>query len=300
PRGMTTVRETRRPSMTNPPYGPSLPPGAGVPLAEGPRAEVPLVGDGVTRGIVRIGDTVRRPTRPMTATVQAYLRHLHARGFTGAPLPLGTDEHGREMLSFVPGDVPMEPLPPQCAQEEVLRCLARLIRQLHDAAEGWEPPAGAIWGSLPGTPVPLPAAPELVGHADYCPGNVVFRDGLPAALIDFVLARPTTRLAEVGNALRYWVPLRDPEDRSPAWRDLDAALRIGVFAHAYALDRARREQLVPLLIERARASLAWAETAAAADPVFHRFWTEDWCRTMPRAVAWLEREAPAIERVLLP
>ena len=121
--------------------------------------------------------------------------------------------------------------------------------------------------------------------------NVVFRDGLPAALIDFDLAKPTTRLAEVGNALRYWVPLRDPVDRAPGFRELDAAARIGVFADAYGLDEARRARLVPLLIERARASLAWAETAAAADPVFRRFWENDWRQAMPRAVTWLEQES---------
>jgi hypothetical protein len=38
--------------------------------------------------------------------VQAYLAHLRDAGFTGAPLPLGVDDQGREMLSFVPGDVP--------------------------------------------------------------------------------------------------------------------------------------------------------------------------------------------------
>jgi Phosphotransferase enzyme family len=275
--------------MASPPYGPPLP----------PEVEVPLVGDGVTPGIVRIGDTVRRPMRPMTATVHAYLRHLHARGFTAAPFPLGTDEQGREVLTFVPGDVPREPLPPHCAGEGVLVALARLLRRLHGAAQGWDPPAGAVWGTLPGAQVPLPATPELVGHADYCPGNVVFRGGLPAALIDFDLARPTTRLAEVGNALRHWVPLRDPQDRPPGFRELDAARRIGVFAGAYRLDSDRRAGLVPLLLERAQATLRWAETAAAADPVFRRFWENGWREALPRAVTWLQREAPAIERVLL-
>ena len=46
-----------------------------------------LTGDGVTQGIVRIGDTVRRPLRPFSLTVQAYLAHLHDAGFTGAPRP---------------------------------------------------------------------------------------------------------------------------------------------------------------------------------------------------------------------
>jgi hypothetical protein len=75
--------------------------------------EVPLVGDGVTPGIVRVGDTVRPPVRPFTTTVQAYLAHLHAAGFTGAPILLGIDEQGGEVLSFVAGDVPREPLPPE-------------------------------------------------------------------------------------------------------------------------------------------------------------------------------------------
>ena len=43
--------------------------------------------------------------------MQAYLAHLRDAGFTGAPLPFGVDEQGREMLSFVPGDVPRNPLP---------------------------------------------------------------------------------------------------------------------------------------------------------------------------------------------
>ena len=45
-----------------------------------------LIGDGVTQGIVRIGDTVRRPLRPLSLTVQAYLAHLRDAGFTvGSP-----------------------------------------------------------------------------------------------------------------------------------------------------------------------------------------------------------------------
>jgi len=46
--------------------------------------------------------------------------------FTGAPLPFGVDEQGREMLSFVPGDVPRDPPPPETAGDDVLVALARL------------------------------------------------------------------------------------------------------------------------------------------------------------------------------
>jgi len=50
---------------------------------------------------------VRRPVRPCTTTVQAYLAHLRSRNFTEAPEPLGYDEQGREVLSFVAGEVPL-------------------------------------------------------------------------------------------------------------------------------------------------------------------------------------------------
>jgi hypothetical protein len=36
--------------------------------------------DAVTQGIVRIGDTVHRPVRPFSLTVQAYLAHLRDAG----------------------------------------------------------------------------------------------------------------------------------------------------------------------------------------------------------------------------
>src|SRR5260370_9070645 len=82
-------------------------------------------------------------------------------------------------------------------------------------------PAAAPAGLPPDGPSVVPAdgardsAPELVSHRDYCPGNVVFRAGLPAALIDFDLAKPTTRLYDIANAPYWWAPLLHPADRPP-------------------------------------------------------------------------------------
>lgn len=268
----------------------------------GARAPEPLEGEGVTPGIVRVGDTVRRPVRPFSATVRAYLSHLHDAGFTGAPVPLGIDDQGREVLSFVSGDVPREPLPEAATGDEVLVALARLIRRLHGAAQGWEPPPDAVWGGIPGADtVDLPSVnepAELVGHRDYCPGNVVFRGGLPSALIDFDLARPTTRLYDVVNALYWWVPLLDPRDRSPALADADAPRRVALFADAYGLTRAQRAELVPLATRVIHRFHVGARAAARADPAFRRMWERGVRDRMPRAEAWIAAEGPAIaERV---
>ena len=253
-----------------------------------------LIGDGVTQGIVRIGDTVRRPLRPFSLTVQAYLAHLRDAGFTGAPLPLGIDEQGREVLSYVPGDVPRNPLPAETAGEDVLIALARLIRALHDASAGWVPPPDAVWGGTPATTGRISKRPELVSHRDYYPGNVVFRDGLPVALIDFDLAMPTTRLYEIANAVWYWAPLRDPRDRAPAFADLDIPHRVAVFADAYGMTARQRADLAPFAVEMARRYHEDSRVSAELDPVFRKLWEDGGKDMLPRAEAWLREAAPWI------
>jgi len=49
---------------------------------------------------VRVGDEVRRPAQPWTATVHSVLRHLEEAGFDGAPRARGFDDQGRERLTF--------------------------------------------------------------------------------------------------------------------------------------------------------------------------------------------------------
>ena len=195
-----------------------------------------LTGDGVTQGIVRIGDTVRRPLRPFSLTVQAYLAHLRDAGFTGA-----------------------------------------------------------VWGGTPATVGrPVTGRAELVSHCDYYPGNVVFRHGLPVALIDFDLAHPTTRLYDIANALWYWAPLRDPRDRAPAFADADIPHRVAVFADAYGMTARHRAELAPFAVDMARRYHEDSRASAELDPVFRKLWEDGAKDALPRAEAWLREAAAAI------
>src|SRR4051812_6261963 len=78
-----------------------------VAAASRPSARLPDRGDeevlagGNLSHVVRVGDTVRRPTGPWTPTVHALLAHLD--GFDGAPKVLGIDEQDREILEYLPG-----------------------------------------------------------------------------------------------------------------------------------------------------------------------------------------------------
>jgi hypothetical protein len=93
--------------------------------------EQPLTGGRVTPGVVRIGQTVRRPLRGNSEFVRRLLAHLEAAGFEGAPRYLGSDEAGRELFSFVPGIVPDEL--DATLSDDTLVAAARLIRRFHDA-----------------------------------------------------------------------------------------------------------------------------------------------------------------------
>ena len=66
--------------------------------------EIPLTGGMMTEGVVRVGNTVRRPVGPHSPFVHRLLRHLEDVDFDAAPRMLGIDAKGREILSFQHGE----------------------------------------------------------------------------------------------------------------------------------------------------------------------------------------------------
>ena len=76
----------------------------------------------------KVSDTVRRGTGPWTPAVHALIRHLERVGFDGAPRVLGTDERGREFLSYVPGDT-AERASREAVPQRVLAEVGRLLRR---------------------------------------------------------------------------------------------------------------------------------------------------------------------------
>ena len=68
--------------------------------------EIPLAGGRVTTGVVRVGETVRRPVGPHSPFVHELLRFLESIGFPHSPRFLGLDDRHREILGFVEGWVP--------------------------------------------------------------------------------------------------------------------------------------------------------------------------------------------------
>ncbi|WP_138444373.1 phosphotransferase [Sinomonas susongensis] len=266
--------------------------------------EIPLPGGDVTEGVVRVGDTVRRPIGPHSPLVHAILRHLEQRGFDGAPRFLGIDDQGRETLTFVEGEVANRPHPEWLANENRLVSLARLVRRLDDAMVGFAPSSAMLQAvaapEIPGMPAAPPEEPQFVGHLDITPENVVFRDGEAVALIDFDLAKPATRVDEVFNLCMWWAPFAPDEDRSDPLKGVDAVARTRLIADAYGLAPEARERLVPTALRRSERSWYLMKYRAEHDGGgWLRMWQEGAGERIERRISWLEAEGKRLAEGLV-
>jgi Phosphotransferase enzyme family len=207
--------------------------------------EIPLVAGSHSRVRVRVGQTVRRTGNSWSPAVLDLLRHLDREGFAGAPRALGFDDQGREVLTYIEGEVGRGDsfipdqggrfdirLPDYVWRDDVLVHLGALIRAYHDAAATF-PWAGREWLFEPRQPV------ETVCHNELFPWNTVFRSGVPVAFIDWDTAAPGPRAWDLGFAAWRWVPFfRDAKCRAVGLPPgiAEKARRFRLLVDAYGLE----------------------------------------------------------------
>lgn len=218
--------------------------------------EIVLSGGNMT-AVVRVGDTVRRAAGPWTPTIHALLRHIRAAGFGGVPEPLGIDERGREILSFLPGRAGTYPLPEFMWSDAMLARVARLLRAYHEATLGF---SGEVWQ----WPAREPA--EVVCHNDFCPYNLLFEGTELTGVIDFDLASPGPRVHDLGTTAYRFVPLTDPENAdTPVFAPTEQRRRLAAFCAAYGGQRP--DDVLAAAIANLRELVEFIATSAAAgDP----------------------------------
>lgn len=267
-----------------------------------PEPAVPLLGGDVTEGLVRVGDTVRRPVSDASPRVRRVLDFLQSAGFQGAPRFLGIDGIGRDTLSFVPGDAAGRPWPRRVADESSAISVARLVRAYDDAVQPLGVPdwAHAHDAADPlGCPGSIAGPATFLAHMDITPENVVFRDGTAVALIDFDLLRPATRAEEVANLLLWWGAWMPVTDRDPVMRGVDAASRAAVLVDAYGLGPADRAKVVD--VARNAAERSWhlmRHRAFTQGGGWKRMWDEGVGDKILRRQAWLAENAVALHTAI--
>lgn len=253
-----------------------------------------LVGNVST--VVRIADTVRRSTGPWTPAVHALLRHLEEVGFDGAPRVQGIDEQGREVLTYLSGDVPRR-ASPEITTDWVLVELGRLLRRFHDAVAGFELPPEVTWHHAE-----VPAPVTVVCHNDISPRNTVLRDGRPAAFLDWDFAAPAPPAWDVAHAAWQFVPLAgDAACARHGWPSPpDRARRLRTLCDAYGLAESDRPDFAQLVSRRIAVTASGIEgLAAAGNPAYERLVAAG-IPTLVRAdQGWVEQQVHHLNRALL-
>jgi len=201
-----------------------------------------LPGGNTHAAVVRAGDTVRRPTGPWTPAIHDLLRHLERRGFGGAPRVLGIDEEGREVLTFLAGEVVypdhLDVLTPDAALAEV----AVTIRQYHDAVADFAVETSHEWSDRGGDP----GGGEILCHNDLAPWNLIRLDAGGWGFIDWDLAAPGRRSWDLAWALLTLIPLTP--DRG-AVSDEAITERLRVFCDAYGATEVA-QNVIDVAVER--------------------------------------------------
>lgn len=245
--------------------------------AEETEEAVVLTGGRITAGIVRVGETVRRPATPASRFVADLLVLLERGGFDGAPRYLRR-EGTTDVLSYLSGEVPARF---RTWSDQQVAAAGSLLRALHDATRN-----SALAGSFP-----------VVCHHDCGPNHVVFRDGLPYAFIDFDTAAPGLPLEDVGYMAWTWcIASKDTAPAVPNQAD-----QVRTLVDAYGLDAHERGELVDAILERqsrnARFWTEWvpgpSEVQPDEDVIVARI---EWSR---REHAFVDGHRAAFERALI-
>lgn len=194
-----------------------------------------------THSVIRVGDTIRRSPQKSNPLSRLLLIFLEEKGFDGAPRFLGIDEHGRDILRFIPGEVPVELHPYDDSQ---IAAAARLMRRFHDATSRF----------------PHLNGHEVICHNDWSPPNCVFVDRMPAAMIDFDNVEPGSRLWDFAYTAHTFLNLG-----SPHFGIQEQRRRLRLMAEAYGLDSSRLIELVVHITARLASGAKWAHDIGTPD-----------------------------------
>jgi aminoglycoside phosphotransferase (APT) family kinase protein len=225
------------------------------------RREQALHGGRQTVGIVRVGDTVRRPRHARSDYVQVVLHHIEAAGFDGAPRLLGIDEHGREVLTYLDGET-IDSSPATLSDARLVSA-AQLVRRFHDTTAG----------------TALAAAEEIVAHGDLGPHNIVFNGDTAVAIIDWDEAvAPGSRLVDFAHAAWCCADVCEPD--IPV---AEQARNVRLMCDAYGWDDP------PAVIDEIADRFQRARNDHAAHQRLKAVAVFD------EMIAWMQRHAPALK-----
>jgi len=257
--------------------------------------EIPLKGGGRT-DVSRIGNVVHRKTGPWASTVHSLLKHLEDVGFPGAPRVVnsGFDNQGREILTYIEGEfVHPGPWP-----ERAMPILGGLLRELHWTAKSFPIPENAIWRQWYGRS--LGGSNKVIGHCDMGPWNIVSRDKLPVAMIDWEVSGPIDPIYELAQTC--WLNAQLYDDDVAELVGLSSlkerAHHVRLILDGYELPHSKRSGFVHKMIELAVRDAAEQVIEAKVTPETKdptSLWGITW-RT--RSAAWMLKNCSTLVNII--
>jgi homoserine kinase type II len=142
--------------------------------------------------------------------------------------------------------------------------------------------------------------PLQIIHGDWHPGNLLFRGGKVAGVIDYDTARLQPRVVDIANGAMQFSLTRTPEDPS-TWPESPDETRLKRFCQGYdsiaatLISRGELEALPWLMVE---AIIAESATPIAVTGRFGRLEPGPFLRMVERKVRWLQAEHQRLARLL--
>lgn len=197
--------------------------------------ESQLIGGRTATEVVRVENTVRRSLGPNSEFNRAVLKLLEEKGFSQAPRFLGIDEKGREILTFMEGEVRHGEM--RWTDDQLVK-VVQMLKDFHDATAGSE----------------LAKGKEVVCHNDIAPWNIILKNDVPTAFIDFDDVAPGNRADDFAYFL--WTFLELGSDVSA---DVQAE-KIRKLSEVYGFTD--KDKLIDVILEQQEKVLAKREGLA--------------------------------------
>lgn len=208
--------------------------------------------------IFKESERVIRPANKWTPHVHSFLRFLYENGFKNIPIPYEITEDGKEIVSFVEGDVYNNRLPDFLQREDTLVSVAKMLRRFHDIGE-------LYIKNLTGREdwmLPVICPIEVMCHGDFAPYNVTFMDDKASGMIDFDTLHPGPRIWDIAYAIYRFVPFVSPHNPDYC-EDINRQIaKARIFIDAYGLEAGERKKLPGMMVERLESLVGYMKQQA--------------------------------------